>query len=471
MTTRQWQDRPKRLSNPPTRAERIDFFGRNAFAVNRKIFETYMWETPLLDRMVWYVIQGQMPSIRNRRFKIGKRDYDNRVHATAFLDSGSGKAGFTEYAGVLATACGLNFYILEDCTDTALAGRRHQLPEYNPDTQRVETITKEEVGCLNPNHDPPINIIHYNEADALFDKRKSEWAKNIMSKFQKTMNTYKSFDNLITRDTSLGRIEFHTSVSILIASKPPAQFFNVITDTGFLQRTIMDSISANWEKKKSIDLKTLKMFVEYDEIDKDDEVSIGDVSLVMSAINKYWKGKKPIEVDKDAGEILLEEVYFALHDPLEKMTPFAQKTLSQFVSRWQEQIINLSYHNCYSRLGSSISVQDVADSKNFILPMWRNVIFTIEEGLTEPRDEKHKWRKQLQFIIDITEGLAKQYKKKGWVPRNALVKMLSSKTHGFGINPETARKRITRAEEEGYLERKSTKGSPIVRITDKPKNI
>lgn len=430
-----------------------------------------MWETPLLDRMVWYVVQGQLPSIRNRTFEIGKRKFDNRVHATAFLDSGSGKAGFTEYAGVLSTACGLNFYILEDVTDTALAGRRHQLQEYNPETQRVETVTKEEVGVLNPSHDPPINIIHYNEADVLFDKRKSEWAKNIMSKFQKTMNTFKSFDNLLTRDTSLGRIEFHSSTSLLIASKPPTQFFQVITDTGFLQRTLMDSISANWEKKKQIDLRTLEMFVKYDEVDESDGVSVEDVSVVMGAINKYWRGKKSLAIDKDAGEILLDEVYYALHDPLEQMTPYAQKTLSQFVSRWQEQILNLSYHNCYARLGASMTVQDVADAKNFVLPMWRNVIFTIEEGLQEPKEDKYKWRKQLQFIIATAEELAKQYRKKGWVPRNALVKVLSSKTHGFGINKETARKRITRCEEEGYLVRKSTKGSPIVRITSKPKNL
>lgn len=470
MTT-QWQDRPKRLHNPPTKAERRDYFGRKAFAQNRKIFEGYMWETPLLDRMVWYVIQGQLPSIRNRTYHIGKRAYDNRVHATAFLDSGSGKAGFTEYAGVLATACGLNFYVIEDITDTALVGRRHQIQEYNSETQRVETVTKEEVGCLNPAHDPPINILHYNEADVLFDKRKSEWAKNVMSKFQKTMNTYKSFDNLLTRDTSLGRIEFHSSASLLIASKPPAQFFNVITDTGFLQRTMMDSISANWEKKKSIDLKTLDKFVNYDDVIEDEPVSVEEVSIVMSAINKYWKGKPALKIDKDAGEILLEEVYYSLHDPLEQMTPFAQKTLSQFVSRWQEQIINLSYHNCYARLGTKITVQDVADSKNFILPMWRNVIFTIEEGLQEPKEEKYKWRKQLDFIISTTEELAKQYRKKGWVSRNALVKILASKSNGFGVNNETARKRVTRAEEEGYLERKSTKGSPIVRITSKPKNL
>ena len=468
---KKWQDRPNRLHNPPIRAERRDYFGRKIFAANRKIFESYMWETPLLDRMVWYVIQGQMPSIRNRTFKIKKRSYDNRVHATAFLDSGSGKAGFTEYSGVLASACGLNFYILEDCTDTALAGRRHHVQEYSEHTQRGETTMKEETGLLNPTHEPPINIIHYNEADVLFDKRKSEWAKNIMSKFQKTMNTYKSFDNMITRDTSLGRIEFHTSASLLIASKPPLQFYNVITDTGFLQRTLMDSISANWEKKKLIDRKTLENFVNYDEYEPEDVVTIGEVSNVMIAINKYWKGRDPVIVDKDAGEILLDDVYYALHDPLEKMTPFAQKTLSQFVSRWQEQILNLSYHNCYSRLGKSLTVQDIADAKNFVLPMWRNVIFTIEEGLQEPKDEKHKWKKQLIFIISMTEELAKKYRKKGWVPRHALVKALASKSLGFGVNPETARKRITRAEEEGYLLRRSTKGSPIVKVTNKPKNV
>ena len=60
---KKWQTRANRFSNPPSKADRKDYFGRQVFRINRKVFEGYMWETPILDRMAYYVIQGQLPNI------------------------------------------------------------------------------------------------------------------------------------------------------------------------------------------------------------------------------------------------------------------------------------------------------------------------------------------------------------------------------------------------------------------------
>lgn len=468
---KRWQDNiTARFSNPPTKDEIREHFGRKLMVTNKKVFDTFMWETAYLDRMVLYVTLGQLPNIRERTYKIGRREYDNRVHAAAFVDSGSGKAGLTEYAGKLATECGLMFYITGEVTDSALLGRRHEVQAYNRETQRLETMVQEEKGCLNPEHDPPVNIFHWNEADVLFDSAKTAWARNTMQHFQKAMNTFQSYDNKLAKDTSLGRIEFHTNASLFVVSKLPMNFYKTVTEMGFLQRMLMDFKKPDWERKKSIDLKTIEVLCEgYDEVE--DDVTVSDVAAVLKAINKFWKGKKQVKFSDDAKSLFKDEVFYLLHDPLEKMTPYAQRILSQFVSRWQEQIFNISYHNCYARLGNKIIVQDVTDAKNVVYPLWKNVIYAIEEGLEEPDSQKFKWIRQLKFILQITEELAKKYDKNGWVPRNTLVKVLASKTHGFGCNPETARGRVSKAEEEGYLMRKSVKGSPIVKVSAKPKTI
>lgn len=462
-----WQDRARaRFHNPPTRDEQRDYFGRRVFEVNRKVFEGHMWYTPLLDRMAYYVIQGQLPNIRTRNFRIGRRLYDNRVHGVAFVPSGSGKAGLTQYAGLLTSGVGLDFYVMGQATDTALVGRRYQDQEYNRETQRMETVIKEERGCLNPaeNH----HLIHYNEADILFDSKKTEWAKDIMTIFQKAMNTYNTYDNLQCKNTSMGRIEFYTSVSFLIVSKLPESFYRTITSTGFLQRTLLAYIEQDWERKKLADKKTLELFCD-DTSEIESDVKEEDVCAVLRAVNRFYKDVGKIKIEEDTKKILTDEIFSALHEPLESMTPYAQTTLAEFVSRWQEQIINFSYHNCFARLGKSITVQDVADAKNIVYPLWKNVIYAIEDGLQQPKDEKWRWNRQLSQMIKMVELLAEKFDSE-WVPRNTLVKAMASKNLGWGVNQETARLRIARAEKEGYLERKSSHGSSVVRVTAKPKD-
>ena len=121
---------------------------------------------------------------------------------------------------------------------------------------------------------------------------------------------------------------------------------------------------------------------------------------------------------------------------------------------------------------SKITVQDVADAKNLVYPLWKGVIYAIEEGIEEDRDSKSKWKHQRGLMLEWTKKLGKKYKsKEGWVPRNVLVKVLASRDKGWGCNPETARSRVARAESEGYLTRKDVKGSPIVKPSDKPINI
>ena len=451
--TEDWHDRVTE------KQVREKYSGRNLFTLNRTLFARQVWNSPqVLADIVLYMVIGQLPHIKNIRFNILDREYDLRSHAAIFLPSGSGKGGLFNYLGMLTTMVNLDYYPMGELTDAALLGTWELEEFWDKKDEVLKHEKKLTPGALDVKSGH--NIIAFNEADPLFNSPNSTWAKNSMTWFQKTMNPFGTPDNLITKDTSKGRIEFQSDVSMFFNAKLPEKFYQVLTTMGFLQRCLLMNIPKSWQKKKEDDKFMMEGVGDKNTKEKQKTLLVADA---LQFIDQYFSDVKELEFSPEAKKMLSTTAHQKIHAPLEGMAPYTQEVLQTFCSRYQEFIVRASYHNAITRLSTQIEVEDVSHAIVFIMPLWKNIVHFIEDGLKVSEPDRLEGRRRTALMDKIYDYLCKKLTDKSkkeikYIPFNMLVKVLKSREYGWNVSDETARKRILSLVNEGQYSIKDESG-------------
>ena len=435
---------------------------KNIFDINKKLFNSYIWNTPLnMDKIVYYLIQSSLPSLKNMRFNVLNRVFDFRVHVAIFMPSGSGKGGLFNYVGDICDKLGLKFYSVGQMTDSALIGSMKQKEVYDPTTRSKVIDYDESYGFLNPKRG--VDIVAMNETDILFDAKKTDYAKDLMTWFQKAMNPYRTKDNLISKDLSSGRIEFYSNVNLLFVSKLPANFYKTITSTGFLQRTIVVYSPVPFHQKKTND----KLFLEnVDVIPKSTDKNLETITKHLEEINDFYKQVDKLTFTRQAKDVFVEQMHPRMHNPIDNINSYIQETLSEFISRYQEMAIRIAYHNAIARKSTTVDTVDALNSMRFVLPLWENVISFIEEGLKQPTVSKTDWYMKLLKMQDVYFYIVNKNTGKKqfniYIPAKTFFDILMSREYGWGCTRETAVKRFEKALSEGYAKKGRAKGLDVI---------
>ena len=437
------------MEDPPSAAEKRKYFGPKLFKNNKELFQNYMWNTPFLDEAALYLLIGQLEHVKNIRYEVHGRQYDFRSHVSIFQPSGSGKAGLFNYVGGICADLNMRYHVTGSVTDTALIGGIEWQDIYNKETQQYVKEKVENPGLLSPDRDPRVRILAMNETDILFDSKKTDWAKDLMTWYQKAMNVIGTPDNVLSKDTGGVNISFNCDVSLLFISKLPENFYKTITSTGFLQRTIVVYRTKSLEEKKE-DNMTFLVGVGSGKKELDTKRNV--IVQSLKAIDEFAAGVEHMDWTEDAVEYLRTDVFEMIHNPMEGMNAFTLSTITEFSSRYQELVVKLAHVHALTRLSDTVDKQDIGLAARFVGRMWKNAIYFIEDGLQQSKNEVQDWRKQVNKMINVfleVQGEAKEQGVKSvWVPRNSLIKMLCSKKHGWGVTPATASARLEQAEEE-----------------------
>jgi len=422
-------------------------FGVDLVKMNRTTFENILWGIDFnLADIILYSIIGQLPNLKKCSFFIGDREYDMRVHASIFMQSGAGKGGMFNYASLLCEQVKLNFLSMGQVTDASLIGKMDVHDEYNADTGRPERVKEVVYGKLYDGNN--INIMGMNETDILFNSPNTSYSQNLMTWYQKAMNPYKTEDNVISKDVADGRIEYNSDKSFIFISKVPDRFYEVLTSMGFIQRTLCLNIPLTWEQKKMINKIMMEKFGKRSSKYYDD---VGVIGKSLREINKAFKDNVEFTICDAANEVLVEQGFKKIHDPLDNMSFNVRNILQQFTSRYQEMIIRISHLNAIMRKDNVISVGDVAHAINFVMPFWLNIIYFIEEGLEKDKREEKKLRERIIVVNKWYKGIVAKTKNE-WVSYNLLVKILVSKKYGFNVSRTTAQYIVNQLVEEGIYE-------------------
>jgi len=427
--------------------EEKTLFGTELTKMNRSTFENILWGIDFnLADIILYSILGQLPNIKGRCFFIGDREYDMRVHSSIFMQSGAGKGGMFNYASLLCEQVNLNFKSMGQATDASLTGKIDVHDEYNVDTGHPERVKEVIHGSLFDGND--INIMGMNETDILFNSPNTSYSQNLMTWYQKAMNPYKTEDNQISKDVADGRIEFYSDKSFIFISKVPDRFYEVLTSMGFIQRTLCLNIPLTWEQKKMINKIMMQKFGKRSSIYFEDIATIG---ASLREINDTFADISEFTITESANDILVEQGFRRIHDPLDNMSFNVRNILQQFTSRYQEMIIRISHLNAIMRKSSEIDVADVGHAINFVLPFWLNIIYFIEEGLEKNKEEEKKLKDRLVVVNKWYKKISEKISNE-WVSYNLIVKILVSKKYGFNVSRTTAQYIVGQLIEEGAYE-------------------
>jgi len=459
-----WEDAGNTFGTGAVSSRDIEnHFGRQLFDTNKILFEKQMWgvDIPIFDLSL-YTVMGQMKSIKSMRFNIHDRLYDYRVNAAIFMPSGSGKGGMFNHIGTMSEMLGLDYYEVGEMTDSALLGQYNTVEQFNKKDEINEKVKVLTPGVLDPKAGH--NILAMNECDILFKAKSSAFARNAMTHYQKAMNTIGTHDNVLSKDTSAGgRIKFNSDVSFFFTSKLPDHFYEVIMNTGFLQRCTTLNLPKSWKEKRQDDAQML------DGLDSGGRKSLNEkyIHLVdgMRKIDEFYKDITHLPVSPAAKKMLRTTAAKKLHDPLDDMGRKSQSVLQTFTSRYQEFVIRYAHLNAASRLSKKVQSEDVAYAISFIIPLWKNIIYFIEDGLKSDKEEVWELKRYKAFVRRLYLHFSEKIGKR-WIPLNLIIKTVSSKEYGWNVSRQTAVKRVKRVVDSDHYRTKTKGHAVLIRYYD-----
>lgn len=454
-----WDDNGGFGDGKPDESVLVQHFGNALFDTHQKLFDRQMWNSPkgIADTILYHLI-GQSPNIRRRYFTIWDCIYDHRIFVAIFIDSGSGKGKMLNHLGRLANMMGMNFYILGTITDAALVGRRKTESVWSNVTEKKEKEEEEILGVLDPRsgHD----IVAMGETDDLFNSPKSLHSQGLMIIFQKAMNAYGTFDNVVSSDTiTSGRIEFYSDAGCFFTSKLPKRFYHTLTSMGFLQRCIVRNIPKTYKEKRKDDEQMMAGVGV--SVTEECDAMYDSVANALIKINEFYKDAPDLEFSEAALEMLQGKVVAKIHDPLEEMSEHVREIIQTFTSRYQEQVVRIAHLNAMTRLSMKVEKQDVARAVLFVMPVWENIIYFIESGLKKESKDKLEELRDRKKFIDVYNAVRRAANKKAqklgkqtsdMAPLHIIIRFLCGKKHGWNCTTRTARRRADRVLQGGPWE-------------------
>lgn len=433
-----WQSMMQRsFSDSPTKEDIEKHFGTALLAKWKTEFEKRCWGSDQFAEVSFHVLFGQLPSIRAIPIHYENNTSDMRVHCMLFQRSGTGKGRGFSFVVEMAQQLELVCMKPDATTDAVLLGSFERI-EGEPEPNQI-------FGILDPNKRPQVNLLMMNEAILILDTKKTDWNKDYMTYYQIVMNPIGTPDNRIEKtNLSMGGqiITINPVVSLFLTTYPPDKLLETITKAGFIQRMItLYNIQTFEERKdhwKTMTAKTGKM--------GDKSPLIAEIVNALKYINQYYR-KNPFIIMSDETSANLQMVMRQIFEPLDKVNDAMREHLADFVPRIYDNLIKLAYHHAMCRLSPIVENKDVLYGLKIMRPAWLRMIEYMEESdeIVEPTLRKWKrWRIDAYSAYDtiITEQKAKDKYNEGWVKKETLVKLLSSKLQGWDKSKTTTRSRL-----------------------------
>lgn len=478
LNPKRWQSKMQRWKNPPTEAQMKKYFGRNVINLYVTLFNQRVKKQPNFAELTFHCIVGQLPSVKNMRIHVGANDLDLRISGCFFKPSGSGGGRGFNFMAQIAKEVGLNYRVITEITDAALIGTSSEKRVYDSTKKQMVVENTIERGALDPTEEEgrePPHIIAMNEADILFSANTSEFKKNAMLYYQIALNTMGTEDNKLAKKLAHGDwIEFNPNCSLMLMSYPPDSFYETIVKRGFLQRMIILYNEFTTEDRIEVAKELTKML----DTNTDNKEDVNDLVERLNFINEYWSNKdcSKITIQKEALKVLITLVD-EFFNQFQGISEYPRKKLEEFSQRWIEHIWKISWHHMILRLDNTLTLEDVGYAKNYVIPVWKDLIGLLEEGIVQPSDSKRSWKVKVTDAVRLYKSILRKDREKekgkdnnGMISRANFVNALAS-TDFWGTSYKTASTRIRKMEDEGIFERKYIGTAPMIRLLKLPKHM
>lgn len=431
-----------------------------------KYFYEYSMKNKEYGLLILHILIGQ--ALKHIYFRVGPRKIDIRMHGLFISPSGTGKgSGFGLFCK-LAKDLGLDNQQLTEATDAGLAGTGIRLPDGTYE--------------LIPGLMQDADLISMEEASPMFDMQ-SQFSKKNLTYLQIAMNPMDDAScEIIKRLGSIpDAIRFKPHCSALLTTYIPDHFVEELIKRGSIQRftTVMKNPSLEDRMTvldKAIDRLNAKTEEHYDEqyqdilkqfktiineyqklggLEEEDtkryQVDNEKLQRITSRIaptldkkqqedlckkihQEITRLQKPVwkgfcfDIDATAKKELKVDMH-ELVELIKDTTVIAQDKLAEFVHRIYEILVRLAIHHSIMRMDRCVYSEDILYAKKMFTPIWRDLIYNIEELLVPTTMQMAK----TTFIIHrsletykrfIKENDIRFVKQKLWVRRTKLLQDL-----------------------------------------------
>ena len=377
-----------------------------------EIFNTYSIANEAYGKISFHVILGQ--ALRQIHFAVGSRKIDIRVHLLLIKPQGTGKgAGYT-FVERISKDLDLRFQSLTESTDAGLVGT----VVYDPATKQNVVVP----GLLHS-----ADIVGMEEASVLFDYA-NEFSKKNMTYMQQAMNPLWDASNTITKKLGTETIEIHPHASFVLTTYPPDRLVDKLLKTGFVDRVIPIFEDVTLADRLAVIRKLSEIF-NYDKALYE--------AKYLSVVKRFQKviefgtktGQQYITVTDDIHKLMLQIIEeFAMK--ILDASPKAREKLEHFITRLYEVLFRLAAHHALISLRKHLDVSDILYARLTYMPIWKNLIISIESLLIISPIETHRRHRIIrEAIYEYDRQIKrKEFVKEGvWVRRLSMIENLQQK--------------------------------------------
>ena len=489
-------------------------FGDNLISDFLALFDKHSINNPVYGLMILHCLLGQ--ALRNIYFSVGARKIDTRVHLLLIRPSGAGKGAGYGFFCKLAADLGLQNEKLSEATSAGLSG--------------TGTINQKGEVEINEGLMKYADFISMEEAATLFDYD-TTFSKQNLTYLQIAMNPLDDAScEIIKRIGSLPEaIRFRPHCSFLLLTYVPDKFIDALIKRGVIQRfiTVMQDVTLEERMDiidKAIDrLNTEKITASDDEyqslllrlkivirkfqamakepaqknlvldeekfprsltrsingtVDDDTKEKITKaVQKELEKINNPVAGGFRFEINTASKEALMQTTHEFV-EYIKDATPSSQEKLQEFVHRMYEVLVRLSIHHAILDLRTCVETQDVIYARKIYQPIWKSIIYNVEDLLVPSASERVKMHSTILKSIEVYKRLSTEqpkghvaFDKAGgvWIRRATLIQELQPLWDN--CSSVTANKRFSKIEttnirdtnKNRYFLIKSVKGVPYVK--------
>ena len=422
---------------------RKDDFGEKFLQDYLEVFENHSINNENYGRFALHVVLGQ--SLKNISYSVGSRKIDIRVHMFLIKPQGTGKGAGYGICIEMAKRLGLNFAPLTESTDGGLAGSKKYDPSKKEDVV-VDGVLKE------------ADIVGMEEASVLIDMS-SEFSKKNMTYMQITMNPLEDKSCHIQRNLVGTKIDLDPHASFLLMSYPPDKITDKIIKTGFMDRMVVIFEDVTLAQR----LETIRKIIEKSSQTEDEKrINKKKKEFVMQRleiiVKKFQKKELTYDVPKEIHESILQcidEMSMMILDA----SPKAREKLEHFTSRLYDILVKLAIHRAIIGLRTKIRISDVLYARMIYLPIWKNLIVSVESLLIVSPEERYRRSHIKSCSIKIYNVMKKKgYHMRGnYARRRTIVKKLQPMLDN--CSRETADRALLKLEQTPDMYGKFTKVS------------
>lgn len=370
------------------------------------VFGMYSIQNEIYAKMSLHVLLGQA-LCKNVYYRVGARKNDIRVHLLLVKPQATGKGAGYSLIERVANYIGLIFQSLTESTDAGLVGTTEL------DDERNKVIVP---GLLQT-----ADIVGMEEASVIFDFT-NEFSKKNMTYFQITMNPLLSSSCEINKRLGGIDIKFKPHASLILLTYPPDKLVDKLLKTGFMDRVIAVFEDVTLADRLSVLKQMTNTATASDIADQEEFVKY----RLKKVIEFFQKSEICINITPEIHKLILNVIDECAMKILDA-SPKARDKLEHFISRLYGNLVNLTIHHALLHRRTNLEVADVLYARLTFIPIWRNLIISIESLLIISATELHRQHRIIRTSLeeyDMQIKSGKFVKENVWVRRRTMVENL-----------------------------------------------